>query len=195
MSPLIEDLLGFGITALPTVAQGDCGLDVMAYWDGVDRTPNQWKTLRLEVGVAIEGLASDPQWHTVFVACAELPSPDTTARARASEPSPAIRRSALRWRHVVTLAHWNLQDLSDMAVAISYFCGGWCIATAIDVGVLTMQLCPAERVDIVQGYRSLKSHELVPKERDLPGPLRQHAQRQYCRLSARRACASLFLEW
>ena len=57
MSPLIEDLLGFGMTALPTAAQGDCGLDVMAYWDGVDRTPNQWKSLRWELGVAIEGLA------------------------------------------------------------------------------------------------------------------------------------------
>ena len=29
MSPLIEDLLGFGMTALPTAAQGDCGLDVV----------------------------------------------------------------------------------------------------------------------------------------------------------------------
>ena len=75
MSPLIEDLLGFGMTALPTVAQGDCGLDVMAYWDGRDRTPKQWKSLRLETGYAIEGLASDPQWRTVFVACAELPFP------------------------------------------------------------------------------------------------------------------------
>ena len=73
MSPLIEDLLGFGITALPTAAQGDCGLDVMTYWDGRDRTPKQWKSLRLEIGAAIEGLASDPQWHKVFVACAELP--------------------------------------------------------------------------------------------------------------------------
>ena len=91
MSPLIEDLLGFGIAALPTAAQGDCGLDVMAYWDGVDRTPNQWKSLRLEVGAAIEGLASDPQWHTVFVACAELPSPDTTALVRSSDPSPTAK--------------------------------------------------------------------------------------------------------
>ena len=66
MSPLIEDLLGFGMLALPTAAQGDCGLDVMAYWDGFDRTPKPWKSLRLEVGAAIEGLASDPQWHTVF---------------------------------------------------------------------------------------------------------------------------------
>ena len=109
MSPLIEDLIGFGMTALPTVAHGDCGLDVMAYWDGVDRTPKQWKSLRLEVGAAIEGLASDPQWHTVFVVCAELPLPDTTALARSLEPSlhPATRRSALRWRHAVTQAHWN----------------------------------------------------------------------------------------
>jgi len=45
MSPLIEDLLGFGIAALPTVAQGDCGWDVMAYWDGVDRTLN-WAVLK-----------------------------------------------------------------------------------------------------------------------------------------------------
>ena len=92
MSPLIEDLLGFGIAALPTAAQGDCGLDVMAYWDGVDRTPNQWKRLRLEVGVAIEGLVSDPQWHTVFTACAELPSPDAAAVTNvvhASDPCPA----------------------------------------------------------------------------------------------------------
>ena len=66
MSPLIEDLLGFGMTALPPALQGDGGLDVMAYWDGLDRTPKQWKSLRLEVGVAIEGLASDPQWRTVF---------------------------------------------------------------------------------------------------------------------------------
>ena len=77
MSPLIEDLLGFGVTALPTVAQGDCGLDVMADWDGVDRTSKQWQSLRLEVGVAIEGLAFDPQRHKVFVACAEPPLLET----------------------------------------------------------------------------------------------------------------------
>jgi hypothetical protein len=82
-----------------------------------------------------------------------------------------------------------------MAAAISYLCGGRCAATAIDVGVLTMQLSPAERADIAQGYRSLNSHEHVPKEQVLPGPLRQHSQRQSCRLSVRRACASSFLEW
>ena len=90
MSPLIEDLLGFGITALPTAAQGDCGLDVMAYWDGRDRTPNQWKSLRLEIGVAIEGLASDPRWHKVFVACAELPLPETIVLVAPPELLPTV---------------------------------------------------------------------------------------------------------
>ena len=156
MSPLIEDLLGFGMTAVPTAAQGDCGLDVMAYWDGLDRTPKQWKSLRLEVGVAIEGLASDPQWHTVFVACAELPSPDTTALVLSSEPSPTAKPPPGDSEISAALAAGcdpgalELQDRSEMAAAIAYFCGGRCTATAIVVGALTMQLSPAERADIVQ---------------------------------------------
>jgi hypothetical protein len=119
------DLLGFGITSLPTAAQGDCGLDVMAYWDGVDRTPSQWKSLRLEVGVAIEGLASDPQWHTVFVECAELPSPDTTALVRSSEPSPTAKPPPGHSEISAALAvccdpgALELQDRSDMAAALA----------------------------------------------------------------------------
>ena len=204
MSPLIEDLLGFGIAALPTAAQGDCGLDVMAYWDGVDRTPNQWKRLRLEVGAAIEGLASDPQWHTVFTACAELPSPDAaavTTVVHASDPCPAPKPPPGEMEISAALAAGCdggallLGDRTEMAAAIAYFCGGRCNATAVDVGVLTMQLSPVERADILQGYRSLTSHEVVPTKQVVPGPLRQNSQRQPCRLSVRRACANSFLEW
>ena len=125
MSPLIEDLLGFGMTALPTAAQGDCGLDVMAYWDGVDQTPNQWKSLRLELGAAIEGLASDPQWHTVFVACAELPALDGAGIVRSSEPSPTTKPPAGQSENSAALAaccnpgSLELQEKSEMAAALA----------------------------------------------------------------------------
>ena len=171
-------------------------MDAMAYWYGVDRTPNHWRSLRLELGAAVEGLASDPQWHTVFVACAEMPALDNAGIVRPSEPSPTTKPPAGQSENSAALAaccdagSLELQEKSEMAAAIAYFCGGRCIATATDVGALTMQLSPAERVDIVQGYRSLKSHQLVTTEQVLPGPLRQHAQRQSCRLSARRACAN-----
>ena len=89
MSPLAEDLLCFGIAALPTAEQGDCGLDVMVYWDGRDRTPVQWTMMRLELAVAIDAMANDLQWHSVLEACAELPSPDRTSAA------PLVRHTAV----------------------------------------------------------------------------------------------------
>ena len=43
-----------------------------------------------------------------------------------------------------------------MAAAIAYVCGGRRTATAIDVGALTMQLSPAERVYIAQRVQLLE---------------------------------------
>ena len=80
MSPLVEDLVCFGMAVLPTAEQGDCGLDVMVYWDGQDRSTASWKTLRLELGAAIDGVAADPHWHGVLDACAELPLPEKDFR-------------------------------------------------------------------------------------------------------------------
>ena len=163
MSPLIEDLLGFGITALPTVAQGDCCLGVMAYWDGRDRTPKQWNSLRLEIGAAIEGLASGPQRHKVFVACAELPFflPEALVIVAPPDSRPTATPPTGRAETSAALAactdpgKLELAEQSEMAAATAYFCGGRCSETALDVGVLTMQLSLAERFDFVQGYRSL----------------------------------------
>ena len=36
MSPLTEELVLLGLMPLPTAEQGDCGLEVMAYWDGLE---------------------------------------------------------------------------------------------------------------------------------------------------------------
>ena len=59
MSPLLEDLLSFGILALPTAEQGDCCLDVMVYWDGRNRAAAQWQTPCSELAVASEAVATD----------------------------------------------------------------------------------------------------------------------------------------
>ena len=113
----------------------------MAYWDGRDRTPKQWKSLRLEIGAAIKGLASDPQWHKVFVACAELPLLETLVLVAPPDSSPTTTPPTGRAETSAALAACTdpgklaLAEQSEMAVAIAYFCGGRCSATALDVGV------------------------------------------------------------
>ena len=63
MSPLMETLRPLGYQALPTAEQGDCGIDVMAFWDGKERTDATCKGLRLELASAMEASAEDSTWH------------------------------------------------------------------------------------------------------------------------------------
>ena len=65
-SPLTEALVTHGYRPLPTAEQGDCGIDVMAYWDGVVRCADSWKRLRWELAAAMEARAGDVSWQNIF---------------------------------------------------------------------------------------------------------------------------------
>ena len=72
-----EDLhvsaLRVGWAIVPTQVFGDCGIDVMCFFDGLPRTPANFKKIRNELQEAIEGFSTDVYWRTTFAACCETP--------------------------------------------------------------------------------------------------------------------------
>ena len=72
MSPLQEHARPLRYILLPTVEQGDCGLDAMAFWDGSERTDKTWTALLLELAGALEAFADDPVWQAALAACGEV---------------------------------------------------------------------------------------------------------------------------
>ena len=62
---------GWGLK--PTVAQGDCGIDVMAYNQGFERHENTWRYLRGQIADFLIAAAMDEQWHKIFEVCGERP--------------------------------------------------------------------------------------------------------------------------
>ena len=83
MSELMEALSPLGYQALPTAEQVDCGIDVVAFWDGKERAAATWKGLRLELASALEAGAEEPTWHGILEACGE----GSGAAAYARRPS------------------------------------------------------------------------------------------------------------
>ena len=56
---------------MPTAEQGDCGIDVMAFWDGKDRAPATWKAIRIEIASLLDESADSSTWQTTFGLLAE----------------------------------------------------------------------------------------------------------------------------
>ena len=63
------------VTVVPTVAQGDCAFDAMAFWAGGQRDLGTWKTLRHQIAQAIVDHALDPNWQVAFESCGEYEPP------------------------------------------------------------------------------------------------------------------------
>ncbi|MFM7984399.1 MAG: hypothetical protein ACKPKO_34250, partial [Candidatus Fonsibacter sp.] len=82
-----EHMRPLGYIMLPTVEQGDCGLDAMAFWDGAERTDKTWKALRLELAGALEACAEDPRWQVALAACGEVTAGVAIA-ASVKQPGP-----------------------------------------------------------------------------------------------------------
>ena len=90
------------VTVIPTVAQGDCAFDTMAFWAGGARDLGTWKRLRQEIAQAVADHALDPEWQSAFQCCGEYDSPKaedaqsgTSALAGASRTSKQAVTSAL----------------------------------------------------------------------------------------------------
>lgn len=54
-----------------TVAQGDSGIDSMAYWENRPRTADTWHDIHQEVSGAMNSLSKLPSWQDAFAACQE----------------------------------------------------------------------------------------------------------------------------
>ena len=119
MSPLQEYMRTLGYILLPTVEQGGCGIDAMAFWDGAPRTETTWKALRLEVSSALEVGAEDPLWQAALAGCGELPSITTTASGTKSPSSPW----ALAPAQCSSEPPSTGCDAKDAESTVRYFCG------------------------------------------------------------------------
>ena len=89
MSPPQEHVRPLRYIIVPTVEQGDCGLDAMAFWDVTERTDKTWEALRLELAGALEVGAEDPVWQVALAACGEL-APAVAIAASFAAAGPAV---------------------------------------------------------------------------------------------------------
>ena len=81
---------GWGLKA--TVAQGDCAIDVMAYYQSFERHENTWKHLRGQIADFLLAASLDASWHEIFAACGEMPGlPEAVPVGPDGGPSAALR--------------------------------------------------------------------------------------------------------
>ena len=67
-----------------TCTTGDCALDVMAYYDRIDRNVASWKKLRQEISCKIVAVKEDPVWQQVFHCCCEQEEETSTGIVRST---------------------------------------------------------------------------------------------------------------
>ena len=62
-----------------TEATGNCGVDVMAYCDGSERTEESWQSLRALLSKCMLEISSSDLWHDAFKTCQEAKKPKKTS--------------------------------------------------------------------------------------------------------------------
>ena len=65
----------------PTIAQGDCGIDVMAHNLGLVRAPPTWLEIRTRIADFLVEHAADASWHVIAEGCQEANTHDAAARS------------------------------------------------------------------------------------------------------------------
>ena len=77
-----------GYMMILTVAQGDCGIDALAYHDNdfIHTSPVEWKRLRNELCKHMLEHAEDPMWQDLFKACGESAEENPGVRNRSDMP-------------------------------------------------------------------------------------------------------------
>ena len=74
-----------------TAAQGDCGPDVMAHFQGLERNETSWQLIRNQIADFLLAAADDTEWRDVFGACSETPPPPPAEPAApAAGPTAAL---------------------------------------------------------------------------------------------------------
>jgi len=165
----------------------------MAFWDGKDRSPNTWKSLRVEISAFLMEAASDTTWQRIYDSIGE------SMRPGASVTSVACGLD--------TDKPPNIQVLSDEATvpestssesrldsAVRYFLG---LASTRDVGIVSRilhSLDAAEEQALVFAYMSAQADEAVLT----PALAGRSGSGKRCTswpLVVRRAHASRFHQW
>ena len=161
-SPLTESLASAGFRPLPTAEQGDCGLDVMVFWDGDVRSAQSWKALRLELDAAVGARVADPVWHGIFLACAEGPHLVVRACTRTESLAP---RAALKADVTLPVPRGSppQEDVHAAATAaVMYFCGMCGAGAAEGAARIAIEMAPVEREQLVLKHaRSLASEQIA----------------------------------
>ena len=82
-----------------TIAQGDCGIDTVAYFEGRPRTADTWQEIRTELAVAMVSVAGCVAWQDAFLTCDdETKREKELRRQRIEEEEEEERRKRYRGR-------------------------------------------------------------------------------------------------
>ena len=190
MSPLQEHVRPLRYILVPTVEQGDCGLDAMAFWDGSERVDKTWKALRLELAAALESSAYDYVWQSALAACGEVSPGVAIASSRSSAREPAADAR----EHAVGLVPRLGDGDGCLDTAVRYFCGLQAGREDTSVSCLAERLAPAERAALVEAHSCAVTDcaSIVPASATQDVRLR-HSRRSLPAL--RRTQALSFLLW
>ena len=110
---------GAGWSLRATVAQGDCGIDAMAYWEGRPRTPETWQRVRLELAAAMVALRGCTMWQDAYIGCEGGRGVFVTA---GGEEPPKVKRLRVEAVAPEAVAH---ADSSFASGAVGIMGKGW----------------------------------------------------------------------
>ena len=118
LGPVRSAAAAMNATVVPTVAQGDCAFDAIAFWAGGARDLGAWKRLRQEIANAIADHALDLDWQSAFECCGEYDppqaddAPGATSRSSKKAVSSALAGASDESRpipvEVVDAVRWAL---------------------------------------------------------------------------------------
>ena len=184
-------------SVVPTQAAGDCGIDVMAFWEGVSRNAAEWKKMRLSLAKAIVDHAADEQWQECFVACGEMM--DVPRVSQASEvPEVADALTTMRKGDLIKhIAALHRRETAVVAPSTDLMAGIKQVTGLTDkdstlVRRLAQSLPEAERAHVLAAAKEFASG-VITHSRNTKGGLRR--RRNDATITMRRAYGKLFAEW
>ena len=122
MPPLSESFSRIGYQVFPTVEQGDCGIDVMAFWDGRERNDASWKSIRVELADYIRERERDPTWHAVLEACGEEIAPPSKPVVTAGVDCAHTASESVGAQNSTARTAIAAGSQSDVCDAVRFFC-------------------------------------------------------------------------
>ena len=183
-----------GYQVLPTAEQGDCGINVMAFWDGRERNDASWQSIRVELADHIRESARDPSWYAVLEACGEEIARPRRSMVAAGADSLRPASGSHGYQFSTARIANTAGSQSDVCDAVRFFCNFADRSELCLVARIAQTLSADEQSAVVDAHASAREDQLAVAHAQA-GISDRLVRRHTWPLALRRAQAKRFVDW